>query len=72
MSEKVREIRLRRMAQRQGYRLVKTRRRDPRAIDYGAYTIVDPRTNFAVFGIGASGYPIADLDDIEEFLTGER
>lgn len=35
--EKVRENRLRRMAERQGLMLVKSRRRDPRALDYGLY-----------------------------------
>jgi hypothetical protein len=38
-SIKVRENRLRRMAERQGLRLVKSRRRDPLAIDYGRYRI---------------------------------
>ncbi len=33
--EKIRENRLRRMAERQGLALHKSRRRDPRAIDYG-------------------------------------
>jgi hypothetical protein len=37
---KVRENRLRRMAARQGYMLVKSRRRDPRAQDYGLYVLV--------------------------------
>jgi hypothetical protein len=38
--EKVRENRLRRVADRQGYRLTKSRRRDPRAIDYGELWLV--------------------------------
>ena len=36
-AEKVREIRLRRMAERQGLTLSRSRRRDPRALDYGKY-----------------------------------
>src|SRR5215210_2836640 len=40
--EKVCENRLRRMAQRQGLELRKSRVRDPRAIDYGKYWLVDP------------------------------
>src|SRR3954469_13220726 len=39
--EKVRENRLRRLAARQGRILVKSRRRDPRADDYGLYVLVD-------------------------------
>jgi hypothetical protein len=38
--EKVRENRLRRAANRQGWLLVKSRRRDPRAFDYGLYVLV--------------------------------
>lgn len=40
---KVVENRARRIAQRQGLRLVKSRRRDPQAIDYGTYMLVDDR-----------------------------
>jgi hypothetical protein len=38
---KVRENRLRRAASRQGLLLVKSRRRDPKAHDYGLYLLVD-------------------------------
>jgi hypothetical protein len=41
-SEKVRENKLRRMAERQRLRLEKSRRRDPLAYDYGTYMLVDP------------------------------
>jgi hypothetical protein len=60
--EKVRENRLRRMASRQGLQLMKSRRRDPRALDYGTYWLVD-----------ASGVEVArgDVDAIEARLTGE-
>jgi hypothetical protein len=61
--EKVRENRLRRMADRQGLRLVKSRRRDPRALDYGTYMLVDANHN-----IVASGEHM-DLDDVERVLT---
>ncbi len=37
------ENRLRRAAERQGYMLVKSRRRDPRAIDYGKYVLVEDK-----------------------------
>jgi uncharacterized protein YcfL len=60
--EKVRENRIRRMAGRQGLQLVKSRRRDPRALDYGMYWLVDN-----------SGVEVAsgDADAIEAWLTGE-
>ena len=61
--EKVRENRLRRMASRQGLQLVKSRRRDTRALDYGTYWLVD-----------AAGVEVAsgDADAIEARLTGEE
>ena len=39
-AHKVRENRLRRAAERQGLRLVKSRRRDPRAVGLGTYMLV--------------------------------
>jgi hypothetical protein len=70
-AERVRENRLRRMADRRGLRLVKSRRRDPRAVDYGRYMLVDQATNVVVAGTGAIGRPIWTLDQIEAWLTSE-
>jgi len=64
-AEKTRENRLRRMAQRQGLTLQKSRRRDPRAIDYGRWLIVDPNRNAIVGGEPGRW----TLDDVERFLT---
>lgn len=61
---KVFENRLRRMADRQGFRLVKSRRRDPRAYDYNTYRLVDPATNTVAVG-GDRGI---SLDEIERAL----
>jgi hypothetical protein len=68
--EKVRENRLRRMADRQGLQLVKSRRRDPRATDYGRYALIDPFTNTIV--VGATERFEFTLDDVEDYLTAER
>lgn len=62
-----RENRVRRAAQRQGLAIQKSRRRDPQAVDYGGYMLIDPYTNFVLLGAGVFAYS-ADLDDIEEFL----
>jgi hypothetical protein len=62
------ESRLRRMAERQGLRLEKTRRRDTRATDYGTYMLVDPTTNTISAGDEQNGYGLG-LDDIERALT---
>lgn len=60
---KVHENRLRRMAVRQGLRLQKSRTRDPRALGYGTYCLVDAATNFVAHGNSLG------LDDVERILT---
>jgi hypothetical protein len=67
--EKVRENRLRRVADRQGLRLRKSGRRDPRALDYGMYALVDANSNTIVAG-AASGRFDFSLDDVEDYLEG--
>jgi hypothetical protein len=66
--EKVRENRIRRMIERQGYILKKSRSRDPRVASYGGYMIVDRETN----GVIAGGHPWAysmNLDEVEEWAN---
>lgn len=68
--EKIHENRLRRKAKRQDYELVKSRRRDPDAKDYGAYWLApnDERHRPSMW----EG-PYFDLDAVEFALTrGER
>lgn len=68
-AEKTRENRLRRKLDRMGYRLLKSRRRDPDAVDFGCYAIADIR-NVIVFGTsGGSGWYELDLDDVEEWIA---
>lgn len=71
--EKVRENRLRRMAERQGLALKKSRRRDERALDFGTYMLVDPyRNSVIVAGDRNRGYGLS-LDEIEaELAEGRR
>lgn len=69
MTEKVRENRLRRMAKRQGYQLIKSHLHDQRAIGFGCYELTRVENNTSVFGLGPTGQPKATLDDVEEFLT---
>ena len=61
VQEKVRENRLRRVLDRRGLGLRKSRRRDPEALDYGNYWIIDPILNCLVDG-GEWGM---SLDDVE-------
>jgi len=63
-ADKVRDNRVRRMAERQGFALRKVRRRDPRALEY-AYFIIDPRPNAMIAGP-------ASLDAVEDWLTSHR
>ena len=70
-TEKVRENRLRRMADRQGLVLVKSRRRDPRAFDYGRWMLVDAASNGVVAGTAGTGRPEFSLDDVEDYLTDD-
>jgi hypothetical protein len=72
---KVRENRLRRVAERQGILLVKSRRRDPRALDYGLYVLVpDTAKNRTPYGGQAAVSALArgegmTIDAIETALN---
>jgi hypothetical protein len=70
---KVLENRLRRAAKRQGLVLIKSRSRDPRAIDYGGYMLADAENNTAVAGELGSPRSLS-LTEIAEALleTSEK
>jgi hypothetical protein len=62
------ETRLRRVAQRRGLRLDKSRSRDPRATDYGTYQLVDVTTNALVsYGL-ETGYGLSLADIAQRLL----
>jgi hypothetical protein len=66
--DKVRENRLRRMAERQGLTLRKSRRRDPRALEYGLFDLVEATER----ADGTyRGRPMLTLDEVEAQLTGK-
>lgn len=71
MSDKVRENRLRRMADRQGLVLEKCRRRDPLAIGFGTFMLIDAGTGAVVASGLPGGYGLT-LADVEEHLTRPR
>jgi len=54
------------MAERQGLALHKSRRRDPRALDYGAYWLANRGDDHVRVDV-----PGTDLDAIERFLMWE-
>ncbi len=59
-AEKARENRLRRKAERQGFKLGKSRLRDPDATGYGTYTLTSAKGKPKTF---------RSLDAVEQFLT---
>src|SRR5579859_2201461 len=65
--DKVKENRLRRIAERRGLRLEKSRRRDQRAPDYNGFMLVDAYKNTVVLGATHFAYS-ASLEDVEAFL----
>jgi len=67
--DKVRENRVRRRAARLGLRLMKSRRRDPEAIDYGLYALVDLEVGGCVHAHGVISEFALTLDDVEEWLS---
>jgi hypothetical protein len=62
--EKVRENRLRRMADRQGLKLTRSRRRDPLALDYGLYWLTEISSNTML-----TPEQGVSIDEIEDRLT---
>jgi hypothetical protein len=65
-TEKARENRARRSAERQGFVLKKSARRDPKALDYGRYWLLSH--DFAQENIVAGGRHGTTLDSIEREL----
>ena len=69
---KTRENRLRRKASLYGLRLSKSSRRDPDALDYGLYALIDEQTggavNSALIGRFIHSW---DLDDVEAYLISD-
>ena len=68
---KVRENRLRRMAKRQGLTLVKIRRLDPLAVDYGRYRVETGDGVEATRFASTMGWGLT-LDEVEKRLATPR
>ena len=60
---------LRRAASRQGLILSKTRRRDPRAIDFGRYALLDRSSGAPVHPDGAISVFALTIDDVRERIA---
>jgi hypothetical protein len=72
MGDSVRENRARRMAARQALRLVKSRSRDPQAIDYGLYALINIQTGGAINPALAGRWPCSwTLEEVERELRGD-
>lgn len=73
MSDKVREALCRRQLDRMGYKLMKSRARDPNALTYGGYQIIDVETTGLAAGWGNAerGYAF-DLDHVVEWTADAK
>jgi hypothetical protein len=71
MSKDVRENRLRRMADRQGLVLQRSRRRDPWALGFGTYQLIGKDGRNSVMDGGTDRGYGRSLDEIEGYLTRE-
>jgi hypothetical protein len=69
MGDKVRENRLRRMAQRQGLALHRLRRRDPLGLGYGTYWITRGATETVVAPHNWDGATGMTMDQAEKWLS---
>jgi hypothetical protein len=63
------ENRLRRAAERQGLKLIKSKSCDPRAPDYGGYMLTDARTNAVIAG-ELGGPQALSSDEVAQALWG--
>lgn len=70
-ASRVDENRVRRMAARQGLVVNKSRRRDPNALDYGRYWIVEPRRNVIATSLEGQEHGIT-LEEVEAWLRSPR
>jgi hypothetical protein len=72
---RTREARLRRAAERQGFQVCKSRRRDRRALGYGRYWIADARTGDVIAGLTEPdpyAVPEMTLDEVEQWLSQDH
>lgn len=72
LATKVRENGLRRLAERRGFQLVKSRSRDPRAVDHGRFKIIEMATGVTVAGDDGRGGCAYTFDEAEEYLAASR
>jgi hypothetical protein len=69
-TDEAREARLRRKATSHRLRLTKSRSRDPNALDYGRFALIDPQTNGTVNAALIDRYIHSwSLDDVEQYLS---
>ncbi len=71
-SDKIVENRVRRVADRRGLKLVKSRSRDPKAIDYDLYALIDVQHGGAVNPAIAQRWLCSwTLGEVEQYLAGD-
>ena len=68
-TSKVEDARLRRVARRQGLVLQKSRRRDPRALDFGLYCIINPEHGGTIHADSVQENMYAAIDGLVDKLN---
>lgn len=68
VTNKSRENRARRVAERRGFRLEKSRRRDPRSIGFGQYQLVDAATSAEV-SLGGGWLTLTEVEGQLEIMS---
>ena len=71
VTDKSRENRARRIAERRGFRLEKSRRRDPRSVGYGQYQLIDASTGANV-SLGGEWLKLGDVENQLEILSATQ
>jgi G:T-mismatch repair DNA endonuclease (very short patch repair protein) len=65
-TDKAREDRIRRALAHQGFRLAKSRIRNPKLPGYGGYMVINAATNYIEAGAAVNGFDMS-LDEVEAF-----
>lgn len=67
---KVRENKLRRAADRRGWRMSKSRSRDAKALDFGLYALIDVQSGGTIHPMLANRWTHSlTLDEVEAYLS---
>ena len=70
-SLKVKEALLKRRADRRGWKLLKSRRRDPDSVDYGLYALIDLESGGAIHAHGPISVYSQTFEQVADWLDSK-